>query len=418
MKRTILAAVALTLAGCGTSNAAISEIVPAEGGDSSEFESTVPRAPATPTASVSDLATGFNQAGIDLFLEQDPAANTVLSPLSIGHALLMAEAAADEPTRAALADTFSFPTDAHDAWNTLDLTIDASNGSTINVNQEPTPLVTVAARVWPRTGFAPSPGWTDLMASNHGAGTESIDVSDAEGSADRINAWISDETNGLIDDLVKPSFVTPSTVLILTDAVYFEAEWAQIFGKYGTTTHDFKNLDGTTTSVEFNRDLEQPGPRGAGDGFTAAEMPYRGGDYSMLLIVPDEGQFEAVHSRLSGEFIAEVDTVLTNGPWELELPEWETETSIDFFGWLTQRQIAPGNFPAFGEGVFLGGAVHGANIAVDDMGTVAAAATALGFEESGPPEPELTLRVDRPFLYMIRHVESGAVMFLGQVVQL
>ena len=158
--------------------------------------------------------------------------------------------------------TFAFPADAHDAWNNLDLDIDASNGTATNVNQQPTPTVTVAARVWPRAGFSPRMDWVDLMATNHGAGTESIDVS-------------------------KPT-----------------------------------------------------------------------------------------------------------------------------------KQIAPGNFPAFGEGVFLGGAVHGANIAVDDMGAVAAAATALGFQESGPPEPELTLRVDRPFLYLIRHVDSGAVMFLGEVVQL
>ena len=279
-------------------------------------------------------------------------------------------------------------------------------------------MVTVAARVWPRLGFAPSTEWLDLMASNHGAGTESIDVLKPEESADQINGWISDETNGLIEDLIKPNFIKPSTVLVLTDAVYFEAEWAQIFGKYGTATADFNNLDGSTTSIDFNKDLEQPGPRGAGTGFTAAEMPYKGGDYSMLLIVPDSGEFEAVRNRLSTDLIAEVDSVLTTGPWELELPEWETDTSIDFLPWLEGKNIAPGNFPAFGEGVFLGGAVHGANIAVDDVGTVAAAATALGFEESGPPEPELTLRVDRPFLYLIRHVDSAAVMFLGEVVQL
>ena len=62
------------------------------------------------------------------------------------------------------------------------------------------------------------------------------------------------------------------------------------------------------------------------------------------------------------------------------------------------------------------GAVHAADISVDEAGTVAAAATALGFEESGPPEPELTVAADQPFIYVIRHEESGLVLFAGQLV--
>lgn len=135
----------------------------------------------------------------------------------------------------------------------------------------------------------------------------------------------------------------------------------------------------------------------------------------MLLIVPDDGRFDDVRRRLSTDLLAEIDATFTPGPYELRMPEWQTTTAIDFLGWLTDRDIAPGAYPGIGPGVFLDGAVHGADITVDEVGTEAAAATALGFEESGPPEPELVVAAERPFLYVVRHVDSGAVLFAGQV---
>jgi serpin B len=86
-------------------------------------------------------------------------------------------------------------------------------------------------------------------------------------------------------------------------------------------------------------------------------------------------------------------------------------------GWLTDLGVAPGFYPAISPNAYLAEAVHGADIAVDEWGTVAAAATALGFEESGPPEPELTIKANRPFLYLIRHRPTGLVLFGGQVTE-
>lgn len=97
------------------------------------------------------------------------------------------------------------------------------------------------------------------------------------------------------------------------------------------------------------------------------------------------------------------------------MPGWETTTAIDLLAWLKELDAAPGSYPKITPGAFLDAAVHGADIAVDEWGTVAAAATALGFAEAGPPEPELTVQANRPFLYVIRHRESGLVLFAGQV---
>ena len=375
------------------------------------------RVAVAPDAPVAALVSGFSDAGFELMRSQPMDENLVFSPLSIGHALLMARAAADEGTGAAIDDTFGLPDGmaAHDAWNALDAALAASNGTAVAIDETDSPIVTVADRLWPSATANPDQAWIDLLATHHGAGVETIDVTDADGSRQRINSWVSDQTNELIPELLPPGFVTTDTVLVLTDAVYFKAQWRSIFGKYGPEDGVFTRLDGTEADISFLVDLEQPGPRGVGDGFVGAEVPYLGDDYTMLVVVPDEGRFEEVRQRLSVDLLAEIDATFTTGPYELRMPKWETTTAIDFLGWLTDRGIAPGAYPGIGPGVFLDGAVHGADITVDETGTEAAAATALGFNESGPPEPELVVAADRPFFYLVRHVESGAILFAGQV---
>ncbi|MCP4959391.1 MAG: serpin family protein [Actinomycetia bacterium] len=375
------------------------------------------RAASDPGEPVGELVAGFSEAGFDLMRAQPADENLVFSPLSIGHALLMARGAADETTGEAIDVALGLPEGmaAHGAWNTLDLALAADSGTQTALDGTESPIVTLADRLWPSTTATPDQGWIDLMATHHGAGVESFDPSDPEVSRERINGWVSDQTNELIPELLPPGFIGPDTVLVLTDTVYFKAQWRSIFGKYGSEIGPFTRLDGTEVDVPFLVDLEQPGPRGSGDGFVGAEIPYLGDGFSILLIVPDEGRFEEIRERLSVDLLAEIDAAFTTGPYELRMPEWETTTAFDFLDWLKGLGIAPGNYPGIAPDAFLAGAVHGADITVDELGTEAAAATALGFVESGSPQPEIVVAADRPFFYLVRHVGTGAILFAGQV---
>jgi serpin B len=377
----------------------------------------VVRVSAAADAPVEELVAGFNDAGFDLLRREPVEGNAVLSPASIGHAVLMARPAADDATGSAIDTALSLPAGVspHEAWNAIDQAITAGNGTAQGLDGEPSPVVTIADRIWPATTARPDQDWVDLLAGYHGADVEVIDTSEPEASRRAINGWVSDRTETLIPELLPEGFITPDTVLVLTDAVYFEAQWAHIFGKYGEVEQAFHLLDGTTTPVTLLRDLEQPGPRAIGDGFAAIELPYLGGDYSMLVIIPDQGRYSEFRDGLSNETLAGVDAKMTTGPFELLMPKWQTTSSIDLLPWLTEIGAAPGIYPGIGPGVFLSGGVHGADIAVDEIGTVAAAATALGFDESGPPEPEIVIAADRPFLYVIRHVATGLALFVGQV---
>lgn len=142
----------------------------------------------------------------------------------------------------------------------------------------------------------------------------------------------------------------------------------------------------------------------------------------MLVIVPDEGRFEDVRARLADTgngLIAEIDATASDQSVDLYLPRFTSTANADLKALIEDSLGIEGLFSdayaGIAEGIELTAAVHAADIAVDEIGTVAAAATALGFEESGPGEPDLTVRADRPFLYAIRHRPTGTTLFLGQV---
>ena len=358
-----------------------------------------------------ELAAGLNTAGFDLWRDQPLEGNLVFSPASIGHTLLMARAAADEATGAAIDRALCLPTGAaaHEAWRAIAETIDLADA-------EDKVVVTIADRIWPRLDITPDPAWVDLLADEHGTTLQPLDLAgEPEASREVINAWVADQTQGLIPELLPEGFINDQMILVLTDALYFEAEWQRHFGKYSPVTDTFTHLDGSTVQVEFLRELELADRRGRGDGFVAAELPYAGGAFSMLLIVPDEGRFAEVRDRLDQDLLDQIDATFTTGPYELLMPRWDATTNLDLMGWLSAIGVAPGHYPGISPDAFLGAAVHGADIAVDELGTVAAAATAGGFLQSGPPLPELTVKADKPFLYVIRERSSGLVLFAGQV---
>ncbi len=370
----------------------------------------VGRSPADPNAPVAELVAGFNGAGFDLWRTLPAADNVVFSPASVAHALLMARAAADEATGVAIDTGFGLPSggSAHRAWNVVDHEIRDAQSAEVTV--------TIADRIWPRVGLVPDQGWIDLLAAEHGADVETLDFGgDPDGSRETINGWVSDQTETLIPELLPAGFIQQDTVLVLTDAVYFAARWQTPFGKYPAVDGTFTTLDGTEVPVVLMRQLELADRRGTGDGFVGAEIPYAGGVFSMLVIVPDEGRFAEVRDRVDQTLLDQIDATFTTGPYELLLPRWDDHYQIDLLAWLTAVGAAPGSYPKIAPDAFLDAAVHAADIAVDEQGTVAAAATGLGFLASGPPQPELTVAADQPFLYLIRHRDSGLVLFAGQV---
>ena len=165
----------------------------------------------------------------------------------------------------------------------------------------------------------PSQIWLDLLAAQHGTDVEALAFAFAfaeglSGSRDTINSWVAEQTENVNPELLPEGFITPDTSLVMTDAVYFEAEWARPFGKYGPVDGDFTLLDGSTVPVELMQELEGDGIRGEGDGFVAAELAYEDDLFSMLVIVPDEGRFDEIRAGLDQAMLDEIDASFAAGP--------------------------------------------------------------------------------------------------------
>jgi serpin B len=363
------------------------------------------------------VVSGLNDVGYELFhvAAEQSADDVVLSPLSIGIAFGMADAGASGRTADALADLFAYPVEGEARWS-------AFNGLEQTVTDAGGPVVRLANRQFPDTGFATVKGYDDVLARWFGAGFEPLPLqSEPEASRARINDWVSERTEGLIPELLPAGFINELSVMVLVNALYLEADWAQPFGKYPTEDAPFTRLDGSTVTVPLMHELELTGPAVASDDYAATEIPYEGDELSMLVIVPADGRYDEIEGRLAGDLIAEIDDAADTAAVELWLPRFDSDTTLDLrdaienglgvddlFGVPGWDGIAPD--------ITLEQAVHAADIDVDENGTVAAAATGLGFAESGPPEPEITVRADRPFLYLIRHRPTGAVLFAGRVI--
>jgi serpin B len=232
---------------------------------------------------------------------------------------------------------------------------------------------------------------------------------------------VSDTTRGLIPAIVDADSVA-NRVLLLVNTVYLKASWRVPFVLDDTSdSPGFTTVDGSEVEARFMRD-HSPGSRRfvrLADA-DAVEIPYEGDELAMWIIVPHAVDGLAdLEARLDAASITALADTAAEGLVHLTLPGWEyTLAPTDLFAWLCPLGLCPGAaFDDIAPGVFIDAAVHSARVIVDENGTEAAAVTALEFAESGSPDADLTLVADRPFLWVIVHQDTGALLFVGRVTE-
>ena len=405
----LLVAVALIAVGCGdgdttdTTPAEPSTTAPDVTGDDDRVEP-------DPDAPADEWVAGVNDAGWGFHRDLD--GNAVSSPMSIGVAFSLARAGASPDTGMTLDDIFGFPaSDPHGAANAVDLALAAAS-------VEPTTLE-VANRLFPDDQFEPLPAFLDTATSKYGATVQPVDTSAGAEAAEIINGWVADTTRGLIPTIVNEG-VEQDQELILVNTVYLKADWRDPFLPELTADGQFTTADESEITTSFMRDREPVARRFVRlDGADAVELPYEGGELAMWLVVPHEVDgLEAVEATLDGSTLAGLSAAAEDGRVQLTMPAWEqTLPPTDLFGWLCPLGLCPGaRFDGIAPGIFITAALHGAKVIVDEKGTEAAAATAIGFDDSAPPPPDLTVVADRPFLWAITHDDTGALLFVGRLV--
>ena len=394
-------------------------------GEEARSEKARVTSPDVPQADLTELVTGNSAFAFDLYQQiRDREGNLFYSPHSISLALAMTYAGARNETEQQMADAlrFTLPQDRlHPAFNALDLALDERGQAAPDADGEGFELH-VVNRIWGLIGFSFVPDYLDTLAENYGAGLSLLDFLNApEPSRVVINDWVADQTQDRIEDLIPQGGVGPATRLVLTNAIYFKAAWRSPFKEALTSDETFNLLDGDQIEVPM---MHQTDPFGyaAGDGYQALELLYEGGDLSMVILLPDAGRFEAFEGQLDAARVQDVLEDLNVRDISLALPrftfEWgkglrETLSAlgmpIAFSGMADFSGISPGGALAIDE------VIHKAFVKVDEEGTEAAAATAVIMVGTSAPVTPLPVTVDRPFVFLIRDIETGAILFVGRV---
>lgn len=384
------------------------------------------RSPAVTAPDLAELVRGASAFAWDLYQAlRSGEGNLFCSPLSISLALAMVYGGARAETEAQMAQALHFTLGQnrlHAALNRLDLELARRNEGLEGYGKGYRMSMINAA--WSQEGTRFLAEYLDLLAAHYGTGMRLLDFAQApERCRAIINAWASDHTEGRIRDLIPPGAIRRWTKLILTNAVAFLAPWSAPFNAALTAEDKFFLLDGSASMVPM---MNQTGSfaYAEGDGVRAVELPYAERKLSMLILLPDEGRFEAFEATVDAGRVAAVVQGLSRRRIALTLPKFQYAAAFR----LADALADIGMPAAFSEDadfsgmtgkrdLFLSDVLHKAFVAVDEEGTEAAAATAAVMVPTAAPRAmPLHLRVDRPFLFLIRDLEIGAILFLGRVV--
>jgi serine protease inhibitor len=349
--------------------------------------------------------------------------NIVFSPYSISAALSMAMAGARGATADELAATLGAGADGaawHGGRNDVDqwLTRPAPEGLPAGVEFM---SLQPANALFGQDGVAFKQPFLDLLARDYGSGLQLLDfAADPEAGRGAINGWVADRTSDKIRNLLAPGTITDATRFVIVNAILFRASWSQPIEPSRTAPAPFHRLDGPTVQAPLMHATIQAS-YSRGDDWSAVDLGYLGA--TMTVLVPDTGRYAAVERALNPELLNTIEAKRQFALVHLSLPRWSSTTSAD----LVDHLKALGIHDLFdSERADLQGiadlplsvsqVIHQATISVDEHGTEAAAATAIvGDTTGGGPDTEATLRIDRPFIYVIRDDGTGEILFAGRV---
>lgn len=380
---------------------------------------------------VQKLAESNAAFAVDLYNQltsDDSSENLFYSPYSISSALAMTYAGSDGETKTQMAETLHFEMPEkklHPAFNKLNFSLEP--GSTDGTkskdsgNTDKTPFtLNIANALWGRRKASFEQPFLDTLAVNYGAGLNLLDFGEKPDQSRRIiNAWVANETNQKIDKLLQEGDITPNTRFVLTNAIYFNADWSHQFDEQKTRSAEFTKRDGSTVQVDM---MHQVGSFKylETDTHQAIELPYAGEETSMVVLLPHEDKTLG-DLEISAEAFAEVSENKAVDV-QLGLPKFKYRNrfrlakQLKNLGMPAAFNPDKANFSRISSvaDIYITDVIHEAFVKVDEEGTEAAAATAVAGDSAGTP-PKKQMTVNRPFVFAIRHQPTNTLLFAGEV---
>lgn len=382
---------------------------------------TEPTIPGTP-AGISNTER-YNFFNIELLqaVNEESDGNVVVSPLSVKAALMALVEGTGGRTRQELLSTLRLPTDVSQIRNIARRTLtpfhDTKSGTEIHL----------ATRVWTASANRVSVNYNNALQTYYNGDIRSVDFTDSKNSASVINEWVRLATKDNIRTFVEPGSVSPDTILLLTSAVYFKGRWLKEFDKSETTSRCFRVPNRGCQNVPMMENVSKykyaviPSLDAE-----VAEIPYADGKLSMLVFLPHNEGIQSLHTLsrdMSYTPISRILESLRETELLVALPRFSVDRKHDLRSALESMGIKDlfdlssnisGILPKSTARV--GSVIHEAKIEVNEVGTVASAATGISITPLMGNSFE-SFRVDRPFLFTIVDRPSSAILFAGRVVE-
>jgi serine protease inhibitor len=370
------------------------------------------------TQDQNSLITSENSFAFDIFnriaAKEPVSVNLMISPLSISTALSMTLNGASGSTRDAMLN----------ALKQNGLTEEIINNSYKSLT--PTLLgldervkISIANSVWTEKNFAVRKAFISILTDYYSAESKPFDIQNKSAALEQINGWISDNTNGLIKNML--SEIDDNAVMFLINAIYFKGKWSSQFDQANTRQAPFFKADGTTIQVPMMKQTSNYKVYN-GDGFTLAELPYGQGNFVMDILLPNEINGAAGFlTSLNDANLKSWTGKMTEKKVNVSLPKFKYAYKIELSQILSDMgmEIAFTDKADFSNisdlDLYISFVLHQSFIETNEEGTEAAAATIVGISTtSAPSDPEI-LNIDHPFIYLIRETETNTVLFAGRI---
>lgn len=370
-----------------------------------------------PPEDLKPLVDGNTRFAVELYKKlAETDGNIVVSPYSISSALAMTYAGARGQTAEEMRNTLHFalpPDRLHPAFGGTTRWLASAGG------RKPNELG-IANALWAQKGLGFVPEFLDITGQSYGAGLREVDfATDPGGSRQTINRWVEEWTRDRIKDLLTEKDITSRVRLVLTNAIYFKGEWKHQFDKQRTFDGDFETAPGVKVKVPMMRRSEMKLRASQSGPWRMLELPYAGDRLAMVVLLPAKrGGLKEAESRLTAaEFQQGLDR-LAETEIDVFLPRFKFTSRFELGHTLSEMGMPTAFSDAAdfsgitpGGGLHIKDVIHGGSVEVDEVGTVAAAATHVIMEESAKPE----FHADQPFLFLIRDTRAGNILFLGRV---
>ncbi len=370
-----------------------------------------------------------NAFAVDIFGELcRKEGNLFISPYSISSALAMTYGGAGGETATQMKDVLKLSLPGNEVHRALSDIMQKLG----RFGHEGKIRLMIANSIWPQEGYSFYSEFKELLKKYYSVNIFPVNFKDPEKVRRMINDWVSENTNGLIMDMIPPGALDPLTVMVLVNAVYFKASWDAEFDPGRTEKADFHLNSGEAVKADM---MNRSGKLRYADyrGCKVLELPYSEREMSMFIVLPSEkgtGILKKPQDLISGDFFRDMEQCMRYCRVDVSIPRFKLAYGVTLNAVLQSMGMTDAydsnkadftgmydKAAAGGENLYISNVRHKAFVEVNEEGTEAAGVTSVEIKRTSAPPPMEKKRflADRPFIFLIADNSTKSILFMGRI---